>query len=660
MSHVSAPAKRAPSPAKRGPTPWPACLVFLAGVAVYWASASCAFIKDDLTLGQLTQDGIHPDSGAILRNFLWPTGLTHDQFYRPLPVLFGAFDLWAFGPNPLLFRICNVGFHALNGVLLALLVNRLTGWRRAAVGWLAGLLFALHPLHAEAVLWITQRMVVQCLTWHLLTALCFTSWLRHRRRSSLVLTVVFAAAACLTKEVSAAMPAMLVVLAWFVGQPAGVGAFDRRRLQLAAKVTGLAALIPAFVFGLRYTLFGTWEGTYGNLSPAAYAASRHVFERLPQSLINGFWAVNPSEASRSVRISLGIAWLVLLLPLPLLRLARGVVRGEARAAAAVLATFAVASFLPTLYIFYVDPGLTNGRFLYQPIAGLVGLVMCGFALPARPRSSLDLSVPAAAAVLFAVAGQINQHAYDGAHRQIQAVTRGIREQLEYWKPDGLAVVYDVPVEHHGVPTIDLYLPLLMSPPFQPTTIDAFPFVGGSEAEWPRALIGTDGRSGGAFSAWRDQPGHAERALLHLVYADDPPRVSPLFGAAESEEGAKPPTLVAPEDGAVVVCPGEEPVFVFSAVRGSAYYRLHFQVPGKRFVLDVKPSTHLVRSGTRLEYRFFRGNASGVPDMWHDVGAQSFPSPLPLQWRVEAIGAEQDTLGTSASRRMVVLNAALKR
>jgi tetratricopeptide (TPR) repeat protein len=86
-------------------------------------------------------------------------------------------DVQLFGINPAGHHFTSILLHALNGVLIFLLLNRATGraFRSAAVA----ALFALHPLNVEAVAWVAERKSVLCTTF-LLLALWAYGWYVRR------------------------------------------------------------------------------------------------------------------------------------------------------------------------------------------------------------------------------------------------------------------------------------------------------------------------------------------------------------------------------------------------------------------------------------------------------------------------------------------------
>jgi tetratricopeptide (TPR) repeat protein len=130
------------------------CLLLgAAGVAVYWTVAGYDFISidDHLYFGE----NEHVLAGLTWRNLAWAFQTTLDASWYPLSWLSFMLDAELFGRGPAGPHWMNVLLHVANGILLFLLLGRLTGsfWRSAFV---AGL-FAVHPLHVESVAWVSER-----------------------------------------------------------------------------------------------------------------------------------------------------------------------------------------------------------------------------------------------------------------------------------------------------------------------------------------------------------------------------------------------------------------------------------------------------------------------------------------------------------------------
>jgi protein O-mannosyl-transferase len=138
------------------------------------------------------------------------------EYYRPVWVLSLAVNHAVWGERPLGYHLSNVLLHALASGLTAWLVFELGAGAAAAA--LAGLLFAVHPVHAEAVAWVSARNEL------LLTAfllLAFIAYLRLRRGAGPhvgAACLAFFALALLSKETAVVFPALVALYEWAEGR----------------------------------------------------------------------------------------------------------------------------------------------------------------------------------------------------------------------------------------------------------------------------------------------------------------------------------------------------------------------------------------------------------------------------------------------------------
>jgi len=160
--------------------------------------------------------------------------------WRPLTALTYALDHAVGGLSPWSYHLSNVLLHALAAALLVGVGVRL-GLTPAAAG-LAGLLFALHPIHVEAVASVIGRKDV------LAAFFAFATLLLHRRAlarggASLAWPVLTFSAAMLSKE-SGVVTLGLVALTDLAGRDSAVPGPPRRRVALyAAYVLALAGYL---------------------------------------------------------------------------------------------------------------------------------------------------------------------------------------------------------------------------------------------------------------------------------------------------------------------------------------------------------------------------------------------------------------------------------
>ncbi len=125
-----------------------AVVVFLPSLANGWAG-------DDTLVVEVNRN-VH-SVGAALRAWFdtyWQPPFRDAGLYRPLAILTYAVDWSLSGGAPWWFHLTNVLLH---GVVTGLLVLVLAAWMRPSACLVAGLLFAIHPVHVEAVANVVGR-----------------------------------------------------------------------------------------------------------------------------------------------------------------------------------------------------------------------------------------------------------------------------------------------------------------------------------------------------------------------------------------------------------------------------------------------------------------------------------------------------------------------
>lgn len=169
---------------------------------------------------------------GVTRAFTTPFQDTvdHDPYYanwHPLTTLSLQIDYALYGLEPGPYHVTNVVLHALASLALFLALTRLTGaMGRSAF---AAAIFALHPLHVESVVWVSQRKDVLCGLWFALALYAYALHAeRPRRGGPYVVVLVCGLLALLAKPVAVTLPFVLLLLDyWPLGRLDGE---TRRRL----------------------------------------------------------------------------------------------------------------------------------------------------------------------------------------------------------------------------------------------------------------------------------------------------------------------------------------------------------------------------------------------------------------------------------------------
>jgi protein O-mannosyl-transferase len=202
-----------PQPREKNPSccSWlPATASFLMATLLYAVTLRGVLIYDDAVI---------VGTDARVRNpRLWYQIWTRDYFnggidnlYRPLVTQSYAIQVWLQrflpGNGPWSFHLVNILLHAIVSAQVAELGRRMVNFR---VGLIAGLLFACHPIHSEAVAGIVGRAELACAACILGALLIFLKYPLTTRRAVAIFTL--SVAAMLSKEQGLLMPFLLLAL----------------------------------------------------------------------------------------------------------------------------------------------------------------------------------------------------------------------------------------------------------------------------------------------------------------------------------------------------------------------------------------------------------------------------------------------------------------
>lgn len=182
-------------------------------------------------------------SAENLREILDPWGApaTNTVNYAPVHLLLHALEVQLLGEHLYGYHVVNVLVHALNALLLVLLLLR-SGipWSFALLG---GALFAVHPANVEVVAWVSQLKTSAALAWGLGALLTM-------RRHPLLASALFALA-LLTKAAVACILPMAVAFTW-VRRPQTEGSGGWRLMAFWTLLLAIYA-VPEFA-AFRYSV----------------------------------------------------------------------------------------------------------------------------------------------------------------------------------------------------------------------------------------------------------------------------------------------------------------------------------------------------------------------------------------------------------------------
>jgi len=238
----------------------------------YYLAVSLSLITFLVYLASLRNDFVNWDDDLNVYNnphirslnasfFKWAfLNISQVDYWRPLSYLSHALDYAVWGLNPLGHHLTNNILHAVNTFLVVILVVRLLSIvnEKAALSSIhppqkegtaiplapsgegegvgtifiaaatTGLLFGLHPLHVESVVWVTERKDLLCALFFLLSILAYIeyggsitlllpSYFKRGWRSwePFLLSLALFTLALMSKPMAVTLPIVLLILDWY-------------------------------------------------------------------------------------------------------------------------------------------------------------------------------------------------------------------------------------------------------------------------------------------------------------------------------------------------------------------------------------------------------------------------------------------------------------
>jgi hypothetical protein len=181
----------------------------------------------------------HPPSvAAVLKEPYWPASFG-GVMWRPAVMTSWAID-YRVSSSAHWFHAINIVWAALAAALFALLACELAG---PAVGLISGLLFAVHPVHVEAVANVVGRAELMAAAGYALAMVCAVR--AEQRRGYLVGVALGAAVAIGSKEIAVTLPATVLLMY-----------LARRSPLSAAWRPAVAATVPILVYFIVHGFVG--------------------------------------------------------------------------------------------------------------------------------------------------------------------------------------------------------------------------------------------------------------------------------------------------------------------------------------------------------------------------------------------------------------------
>jgi tetratricopeptide (TPR) repeat protein len=346
-------------------------------------------------------ENVHVRQGLTLDTVTWALASSEQANWHPLTWMSHALDYSLFRLNPAGHHFTSVLLHAVNVVLLFLLLMWAT--ERLGPSLFVAALFALHPINVESVAWVAERKNVLCTTFFFLTLWAYGWYVRKPDWKRYLAVAALFAAGLACKPMVITFPFVLLLLDyWPLARVRGANAEENKSAfpwsRLVLEKLPLLALSAAS--GL-ITILAQQSG--GAVRTTADFSSRvriaNAVFAYAMYLWKMVWPARLAPLYPHPGDSLA-AWQVLVAAVLVLAVTAVVWRLRARRYLVVGWLWFLGTLVPVIGLVQVGEAAMADRYAYIPLAGLFVMIAFGGADWAdQKKLGLWPAVPAAVVLI---------------------------------------------------------------------------------------------------------------------------------------------------------------------------------------------------------------------------------------------------------------------
>jgi protein O-mannosyl-transferase len=183
-------------------------LLFLGTLALYYPALQNGFVNYD-DPAYVTSNW-HVQQGVTSSSLKWAFTSTSEANWHPLTWISHMLDVQLFGLKAAGHHAQSILWHAVNVMLLFLLLSKATGFvGRSSV---VAALFAVHPLNVESVAWVAERKTVLCCFFFLLAVAAYGWYAKRTSAHRYLFAALLFALALMGKPMAITLPFALLLL----------------------------------------------------------------------------------------------------------------------------------------------------------------------------------------------------------------------------------------------------------------------------------------------------------------------------------------------------------------------------------------------------------------------------------------------------------------
>lgn len=295
---------------------------------------------------------------------------SHVRLYHPLVNLSFAVEYYLYGNDPHIYHAVNVMLHLLSVLLVFFIFMLITG-KNFWISFITTLIFACHPMHVESVAWVSGRKDTLYTVFFLASVWTYLKAQEIGSKKTLLyaFSVILFLLACLSKSMAVTLPAILILIDWFMGKKFDMAAI-LKYLPYFAVAAAFAVMTYILYYGASEKLLVTDYMLFNNFIAAHF--------HLIFYLVKFIWPANlavvypvfyqPGEFLPDfIMLSPAFIYMLALLAAVSLNYTKKIVFGF---------VFFLLTILPVINILPTGIAAVADRYTYVPYIGLAFIAAC--------------------------------------------------------------------------------------------------------------------------------------------------------------------------------------------------------------------------------------------------------------------------------------------
>ena len=358
----------------------------------------------------------HVRQGFTTDTVTWALTSTEQANWHPLTWMSHALDVSLYRLNPAGHHFTSVLLHALNVILLFLLLSRATGHTGPSL--FVAALFALHPINVESVAWVAERKNVLCTTFFFLALWAYAWYAKHPDWKRYAVVTALFAAGLASKPMVITLPFVLLLWDYWplrrFGEGQSLSHLVLEKVPLFA-LSAASAIITMKAQQAGGALRSVEQFSLAvRLANAIYAYAMYLWKMV--------WPVHlaplyPHPGTSLAAWQVGVAALVLI--------AITVITLKLRAQRYLLVGWLwfLGTLVPVIGLVQVGDAAMADRYAYIPLIGIFIMIAFGIADWVESKNfALSPAIPAAAVLILLAIGTHRQIDYWQSNRELWSHT----------------------------------------------------------------------------------------------------------------------------------------------------------------------------------------------------------------------------------------------